>query len=199
MDSSASAHLSAIADNLQYNLKHNISHSVIVDNGSNIPVTCVGSSILHTSSKPLKLNDVLVAPKIFKSLISVRKFTTYNWCTVEFDSFSFFVKDLPTRTILLRCDSFGDIYSLPATLNKTLSNSTLWHKRLAHTNNTVLHTIFSSNSGLCNKDQFPTSCQPCYLGKQIKLFFYYFQNYVIKPFDIVHSDVLDSLLCFIPR
>jgi hypothetical protein len=35
----------------------------------------------------LVLNDVLVSPNIIKNLISIRRFTTDNNCSIEFDPF----------------------------------------------------------------------------------------------------------------
>nr|GEV61684.1 ribonuclease H-like domain-containing protein [Tanacetum cinerariifolium] len=84
--------------------------SVFVGNGNSIPVTHTEHSFLHTSSKPLQLNHILVTPHIIKNLIYVRKFTRDNDVSVEFDAYGFSVRDYQTRRILLRCDSTGDLY-----------------------------------------------------------------------------------------
>lgn len=160
MDSGATSHLAGNPGTLQPDLKHNIKHSVIAGDGSSLPVTSVGSTSITTNSRPLSLSNVLVAPKIIKKLIYVRKFTTDNWCSVEFDPFGFSVKDLQTRKTIIRCESSGYLYPLPASLNSSAPKSTallastpsLWHKRLGHTNNAVLKSVFSSNSNLCNKE-----------------------------------------------
>lgn len=200
MDSGATAHLTNSEGNLHSKFNHKVSQSVIVGNGSKIPISCVGSSSINSQSKPLSLNNVLVAPALVKNLTSVRKFTSDNWCTVEFDPFGFSVKDLLTRKILLRCNSSGDLYSFPPSFfNKALSTPTallastpsLWHKRLAHTNNSILNSL-CSDSRFCNKAKLPSSCEPCQLGKQIKLPFFASQSLVTKPFDIVHSDIWTS-------
>lgn len=78
MDSGATAHLSVTTGTLDPYLNHNISHSVIVGNGSKLPVTSIGSSSLRTNTRPLSLQNVLVTPQIVKNLISVRKFTKDN-------------------------------------------------------------------------------------------------------------------------
>lgn len=101
MDYGAMAHLSNNAGILNSTPNRNVNHSVIVGNGSKIPVTCIGSTSIQSSSRPLNLQNVLIAPKIVKNLISVRKLTKDNWCSVEFDPFGFSIKDLPTRTTLL--------------------------------------------------------------------------------------------------
>jgi hypothetical protein len=61
---------------------------------------------------PFYLNDVLVAPHITHNLLFVRRFTTDNSCSIEFDPSGFSVKDLTTRTPLARCDSVGPLYTL---------------------------------------------------------------------------------------
>ncbi|XP_066374614.1 DNA-directed RNA polymerase II subunit rpb1-like [Miscanthus floridulus] len=41
---------------------------------------------------------------------SVRRFTTDNNCSIEFDPFDLSVKDLQTRSVIARCNSTGDLY-----------------------------------------------------------------------------------------
>lgn len=101
LDSGSTAHLSSSPGNLHSILNHSNTQSVIVGNGSNIPVNCVGSSSVKSLSRSLTLKNVLVTPQIVKNLNSVRQFTKDNWCTVEFDPFGFSVKDLQTQMILL--------------------------------------------------------------------------------------------------
>jgi hypothetical protein len=50
--------------------------SIIVGNGSSLPITSVGDSILP---EPFYLNNILLAPDMVQSLLSVRHFTTDNW------------------------------------------------------------------------------------------------------------------------
>jgi hypothetical protein len=67
--------------------------SIVVGNGSALPVTSVGDSALPG---PFYLNNVLVTPDIIQKNLSVRCFTTDNWCSMEFDPFGLSVKDLST-------------------------------------------------------------------------------------------------------
>jgi hypothetical protein len=62
---------------------------------------------------PFYLNDVLVAPNLVQSLLSVRRFTTDNSCSMEFDPFGLSVKDLATRRVLARYDNTDLLYTLP--------------------------------------------------------------------------------------
>jgi hypothetical protein len=61
--------------------------SIVVGNSSTLPVISVGASVLPG---PFYLNDVLVAPHITHNLLSVRRFTTDNSCSIEFDPRGFF-------------------------------------------------------------------------------------------------------------
>jgi hypothetical protein len=84
--------------------------SIVIGNGSILPVTSVGNSELP---KPFYLNDVLLAPDLIQSLLPVHRFTTDNSCSMEFDLFGLSVTDLATRCVLARYDSTGPLYTLP--------------------------------------------------------------------------------------
>ena len=197
MDSGASSHLASTAGNLQSVFKLNTGNSVVVGNGSTIPIQYSGNTLISSDTRPLALKNVLVAPKIVKNLISVRKFTKDNWCTVEFDPFGFTVKDLQSRKTLLRSDSSGDLYPIPPDLPTHHHSAfiaeppSLWHKRLAHANNETLKSLVSSSLLSCNKDTTPL-CHACQLGKHIKLPFSVSNNKSIMPFDLIHSDLWTS-------
>jgi hypothetical protein len=49
--------------------------SIVIGNGSTLPVTSVGDSIIPA---PFYLNNILLVPDIIQSLLSVRRFTTDN-------------------------------------------------------------------------------------------------------------------------
>ncbi|BAF23229.2 Os08g0236200 [Oryza sativa Japonica Group] len=84
------------------------------------------------------LKNILVAPSLVRNLLSVRQFTRDNKCSIEFDEFGFFVKDLQTQRVILRCNSRGDLYTLPTAVPAITAHSflaessTLWHRRLGH-------------------------------------------------------------------
>ena len=70
-DSGASSHMSASSNWLSSCTKSPFP-SIILGDGSSIPIYCVGQAQLPSSTKPLLLHDVLVAPALIKNLISVR-------------------------------------------------------------------------------------------------------------------------------
>ena len=105
MDFGATAHLANSPGNLKYVFKNSIGKTVIVANRGMIPVNLSGSMSFPTKTRPLSLSTVLVSPSVIKNLIYVRCFTKDNSCSIEFDPFSFSVKDLHMRKTILRSDS----------------------------------------------------------------------------------------------
>jgi hypothetical protein len=94
-DSDVSNHTTSDAGNLSSVLPPTSTDpsSIVVGNGSALPVTSVGDSALPSL---FYLNNVLVTPDIIQNLIYVHRFTTDNWCSIEFDPFGLSVKDLST-------------------------------------------------------------------------------------------------------
>jgi hypothetical protein len=88
-DSGAGSHMTADASNLSFtSLPSSFTpSSIIVGNGALLPVTATGSHTFSFPQRNLILNNVLVSPHIIKNLISIRRFTTDNNCSIEFDPF----------------------------------------------------------------------------------------------------------------
>jgi hypothetical protein len=151
VDSGASAHMSANLNLLSFLKPTSSIPPITVGNGNHIPVTHTGQSHLQTATKPLALNDILVAPNLIQNLISVRKLTTDNWVSIEFDPFGFTVKDLATQQVIARCNSSGDLYTFhddakPKPAATFLATVNLWHQRLGHPNPATVSTLFSNFS-----------------------------------------------------
>jgi hypothetical protein len=110
-DSSASNHTTSDAGNLTYICPSHINDpsSIIMGNDSSLPVTSVGDMALHS---PFYLNNIFVTPDIIQNLLSVHRFTTDNWCFMEFDHFDLSVKDLSIRNVITRCYSSGPLYTM---------------------------------------------------------------------------------------
>jgi hypothetical protein len=120
--------------------------SIIVGNGSSLLVTSVGDSVLP---RLFYLNNILLAPDMVQSLLSVRRFITDNWCSIEFDPFGLSIKDLSTWNLIVRSNSTDPLYMLRLPLSTTPSvgamatlaatphalaavTPTTWHRRLGH-------------------------------------------------------------------
>src|SRR6185437_2603172 len=120
--------------------------SIMVGDGSCLPVTAVGSA-----PGSFRLPNVLIAPQMIHNLLSIRQFTVDNSCSIEFDSSGLTVKDSASRRPLLRCDSSGPLYThrLPASAAPPSTSSssaafaatpssTTWHRWLGHPGRDVL-------------------------------------------------------------
>jgi hypothetical protein len=109
-DSGSSNHTTSDAGNLTSvrPLHTNDPSSIIVGNGSSLPVTSVGDTALPDL---FYLNNVLVIPDIIQNLLPVRRFTTDNWCSMEIDPYGLSVKDLSIRNVITRCNRSGSLYT----------------------------------------------------------------------------------------
>lgn len=125
--------------NYSSSLPHNLSH-VIVGNGSSLPILGYGCTSLPAPFTKFLLSHVLHTPSIIKNLISVRKFTRDNLCSVEFDPCGFSVKGLATKTEIMKSNSEGDLYPFhvstknnpSAALIHSAPSTDVWHWRLGH-------------------------------------------------------------------
>nr|GEW15293.1 ribonuclease H-like domain-containing protein [Tanacetum cinerariifolium] len=170
MDTGASSHLTDNAGILISFSNSSMYTSVFVGNGHFIPVTHTEHSFLHTPSKPLHLNHILVTPHIIKNLILVRQFTRDNDFSVEFDAYGFSIKDYQTGRLLLRCDSTGDLNPVtqqPSSQTPVVLlsfSSTTWHRRLGHPGDDVLRRLEPRNLISCRKSKLHALCHACQLA-----------------------------------
>ncbi|KAL8248736.1 hypothetical protein R6Q59_005604 [Mikania micrantha] len=173
LDTGASAHVTHNSGKLESFSDYSPIASIFVGNGNRIPVMGSGNVRITTSSKPLQLNNVLFNPNIIKNLISVRKFNTDNYTSIEFDPFGFSVKDFRDGTILSRHNSSSDLYPLTNASATACVVSTkdapFWHHRLGHPGQPVMEFLRSKNFVSCNKMSFPFVCQSCQLSKHKRL------------------------------
>ncbi|KAL2894569.1 Retrovirus-related Pol polyprotein from transposon RE2 [Bienertia sinuspersici] len=200
MDTGATSHMTNSQGNLSsyFRLSKNNHNSIIVGDGSKVPITGYDHKSLNQTT--LQLKNVLHVLKLVKNLISVRKFTIDNNVSIEFDPFGFSMKDLHTGSKIVRCNSSGDLYPFFSD-RQVISSSTplafavvspsVWHSRLGHPGNAILSTLRSSNLIQCNKESKHV-CHSCPLGKLIKMSFYNSLSHTTMPFDIIHSDLWTS-------
>jgi hypothetical protein len=95
--------------------------SIIVGNGSTLSVTSVGDSALPGL---FYLNNVFITPDIIQNLLSVRRFTADNWCSMVFDPFDLSVKDLSMQNMITRCNSLGPLHTMRLPSHPTPSSPT---------------------------------------------------------------------------
>lgn len=170
MDTGASSHMTAHPCNLHTVFNTSTTSHILVSNDSHIPVH--GSGIANLTPN-LSLTNVLLAPHIVKNLVSVRKFTCDNNVSVEFDPFGFSVKDLQTGGLVMRCNSYGDLYPVTKPVNLKSSTSIslvvlspqLWHHRLGHPGDHIFRMLRNNKSITCNKKTISHLCSSCEVAK----------------------------------
>jgi hypothetical protein len=154
------------------------------------------------------LNNILLAPDMVQSLFSVHRFTTNNWCSMEFDPFGLSVKNLTIKNVIVRSNSTGPLYTmrLPrsltpfssavatlAALSHTLTDvaPTTWHRRLGHPGPDALSSLSWSSFIQCTSKKHDF-CHACQLGKHTRLPFYSSSHRAEHPFDLIHLDLWTS-------
>jgi hypothetical protein len=172
--------------------------SIVVGNGSTPPVTLVGDSVIPG---PFYLNNFLLAPDIVQNLLSVRRFTTDNFCSMEFDPFGLSVKDLTTRNLISRSNSTSPLYTLrlpsstASSRNSSCAMSTIaaprilaavatstWHRRLGHPGSYTLSSLSRSSFISCTSTTHDF-CHACQLGKHTRLPFSSSSSHAEKTFN----------------
>jgi hypothetical protein len=184
--------------------------SIVVGNGSTLPVTSVGDSVIPGA---FYLNNILLGPNIVQSLLSIRRFSTDNWCSVEFDPFGLSVNDLTSMNVIAKSNSIGPLYTLrlPGSVTHSrispgamsvvaaapriltaIATSTR-HRCLGHANPDTLSSLSRSSFITCTdtKHEFYHACQ---LGKHTRLPFSSSSNRAEKAFDLMHLDCWTSLV-----
>jgi hypothetical protein len=177
-DSGASNHTTSDAGNLTsvHPPTSTDPSSIIVGNGSALPATSIGDSAL---SGPFYLNNVLITPDIIQNLLSVPRFTTDNWCSMEFDLFGLFVKDLPTWNVITKCNSSRTLYmmrlpsqpapsSLASAPSALVASASTWHRSLGHPGVDVLSKLSYDSNVICSRCTHDL-CHACQLGHHIRL------------------------------
>ena len=175
--------------------------SIMVANGSCLPVTFVGAAGTHGS---FRVPNDFVKPSMVHNLLSIRRFTANNSCSVEFDSFGLTVKDLASRRPLLRCDITEPLYTLrfstsappssPSILSlafAAIPSSTIWHRRLGHPGRDTLMQLSRSFDIHCTRAHDEHLCHACQLGRYVRLPFHT-SSHAAHVFDLVHCDLWTS-------
>jgi hypothetical protein len=173
--------------------------SIVVGNGSALPVTSVGDSVLPGL---FDLNNVLVTLDIIQNLLSIHRFTIDNWCSMEFDPFGLSVKDLSTWNVTTWCSSLGPLYTMclpshPAPLSHVSAPSALvasastWHRHLGHPDVDVLSKLSHDSTVVCSKHSHDL-CHTCQLRRHIHLPFVSSNSHADNIFDLIHCDTWTS-------
>ena len=172
------------------------SESVMVGDGSFLPITHTGSTSLATISGNLPLNDVLVCPDIAKPLLSVSKLTKDYPCVFQFDCDDVRVYDKATKKLLTTGRNNNGLYVLGKPPVQAMFSSRqqgasedIWHRRLGHPNAQVLQLLSASKSISITNKSTKLLCESCQLGKSIRLPFSASSFVASRPLERIHCDL----------
>lgn len=95
------------------------SDSVVIGDGSSLPIVGVGDTSIKQNAATLPLQNVLLVPNLTKNLLSVSQLTTQFPVNCEFSDVDFCVKEWETGQPMIKGKHKGDLY--------VLSNSSKLH------------------------------------------------------------------------
>jgi hypothetical protein len=99
-----------------------------------------------------------------QSLFSIRRFTTDNWCSMEFDPFGLSVKDLTTKNVIVRSNSTGPLYTMCLSRSLTPSSSTVAAlAAVSHALTVVAPTTWHHHLGHPGPDALSSLSQPSFI------------------------------------
>jgi hypothetical protein len=207
-NSNASNHTTSDPGNLTYICPPHINDpsSIIVGNISSLPITSVGDTALPG---PFYLNNVLVTPNIIQNLLSIHHFTTDNWCSMEFDPFGLYMKDLSTKNVITGCDSLGPLYTMRLPSHSTpssfvaapttlVASTSTWHRHLGHPGIDTMSKLSNASSVICSRCTYDLY-HACQLGRHTRIPFVSSTSHADNTFDLIHCDLWTSPIVNISR
>ncbi|KAB2621335.1 hypothetical protein D8674_023517 [Pyrus ussuriensis x Pyrus communis] len=158
-DSGASHHVTPDPSALNSAIPYSGNDQLFVGDGKGLCISHTGSALIRTKHATFRLNDVLLVPQASRNLLSVYKFVHDNWCSLTFDPFGFYVKDLSTGKMLFQGPSEGGLYPFywnasngvsgiaisPTALMIAKADIHIWHRRLGHPSGGILHSVVNKN------------------------------------------------------
>jgi GAG-pre-integrase domain len=184
VDSGAIDHIFATKSLLsETNNKKHYPH-VTAANGLTVPID--GSGITRFFSKEI---EAAIVPELKTNPLSISKCINIWNCNVIFTPQKIIFQDRALRMMIGEKKQVNGLYVLNlesaalVSINSRVESSQLWHKRLGHPSNRILHHLnLSSVHDLNNYD-------PCHFAKLHRLSFPEYANRPNELFDLIHSDV----------
>jgi hypothetical protein len=174
LDKAAFHNIMGDISNLSIHFEYHGTDEVILDDGSGLPVSLIGSLVLRSAHQTFTLHDTLCVPNLCKNLISVHHLTKQNNVFVEFHPFYFLVNDEITGMILLKGACNNGIYTFPTSMTASKKITYMqeqtsidgWHKRLGHpTLKIVHHLVKNSSLPTLSTNKLSSLCHSCSINK----------------------------------
>ena len=91
-----------------------VSETITVGNGQELPITHIGNGELRTLTHNFRLDNILRVPDLASNLLSVHKLCLQNNAFCYFDAYKFSIQDLPTGKIPYKGLSKDGVYPIPS-------------------------------------------------------------------------------------
>ena len=101
---------------------HYGSDSVLIGDGSSIPIHGIGDSSIKQKNKILPLDDVLLVPDLKKNLLSISQLTSQFPVNCKFSNVDFCIKERQTEQPVITGWRKGDLYTLSTMSELYFSN-----------------------------------------------------------------------------
>jgi len=194
-DTGATAHISANPGILHTLSKYKGTDTVMIGDGSCLPVTYIGDTSLRTKVTTLPLNDVLIVPEIKKNLLSVSKLTDDYPCSFVFDKNGVYVKDNYTKVTVKLGRKIRGLYQVDTqtteaffTQRQRTVDEDIWHQRLAHTNFQIVKHL-QHHKRIHYNTTTKNICSNCQIAKSTALSFPLSDSTSSVPLEKIHCDI----------
>ncbi|KAJ1419661.1 Zinc finger, CCHC-type [Sesbania bispinosa] len=151
-DTGASNHMTGKPSMLNNIKKYSGTDSVLIGDGSSLPILGTGDSFIKQRNVTLPLHNVLLVPSLTKNLLSISQLTKQFPVNCEFSNVDFCVKERETGKPMITGRRKGDLYVLSPSPELHYSHrfksgsADTWHQRLGHPQTTALQLL--KNKGL---------------------------------------------------
>jgi hypothetical protein len=172
-DSGATDHITSKLDKLAAHDQYNGAGKVHTASGAGMEISHTSNSFIHTSTRQLKLSNILHVPKATRNLLSIHHFALDNNIFFEIHPWFFLIKDRDTKNIILRGRCHNGLYPIPAApksikfsfaVNKP--SLTRWHDRLGHPSFQVVQRVLREfNLPIHLESNKDSVCGPCQHAK----------------------------------
>ncbi|KAJ6866233.1 Retrovirus-related Pol polyprotein from transposon TNT 1-94 [Populus alba x Populus x berolinensis] len=195
-DTGASNHMTSKPGMLTDVRKYFGNDSVVIGNGSSLPIVGIGDSFIKQNNTKLPINDVLLVPELTKNLLSISQLTKQFPVNCEFSDVDFCVKERKTGQPLITGRRKGDLYVLHNSPELHFSyrfktgSAEVWHQRLGHPQASAVQLL--KNKGLIDVTgamKTEQLCDSCQLGKLSKLPFSHSEHSSTDVFEKIHCDL----------
>jgi hypothetical protein len=145
----------------------------------------IGDNTIHTPCRQLQLIRILHVSQASRNIVSVHRLASNNNVFLEFHSHPHFfcIKDLDTRSILLKGPCRGGIYPLPSSsvMKNVFRVSKMacrvvkpsldrWHNRLGHSSIPIVQRVIKESNLPCLAQEIKDSvCNACQQAKSHQL------------------------------